>query len=159
MGEATSAEPTAKQSIRRFPSVKYLRPWLLMTPALGILGVLLLYPLYRVGALSFQDFGLRQLVTGETEWIGLDNFRELLADPMLWRIVLPNTVVFAAVNVALTVAVGTLVALFLARVGRWTRRFLTSTIMVAWAVPAVTGTYVWVFLFDARSDAVMRGLA
>ena len=159
MGEATPVEPTAKQSTRRFANMKSLRPWMLMTPALGILGVLLLYPLYRVVALSFQDFGLRQLVTGETEWIGLDNFRELLGDPMLWRIVLPNTIVFAAVNVVLTVVVGTLVALFLARVGRWTRGLLTSAIMVAWAVPAVTGTYVWVFLFDARSGAVMRGLA
>lgn len=135
------------------------RPWLLLAPAIAILGVLLVYPLYRIGALSFQEFGLRQLVTGESEWVGLDNFRELLSDPLLWRTVLPNTVVFAAVNVALTVAVGTGVALFLAWVGPWTRGLVTSAIMVAWAVPAVTGTYVWVFLFDPRSGAVMRAMA
>ncbi len=134
------------------------RPWLLLSPALAILGVLLIYPLYRVGALSFQDFGLRQLVTGETSWIGLGNFDELLHDPLLWHTVLPNTVVFAVVTVGLTVVVGTLVALLLARLGPWTRGVVTSAIMVAWAVPAVTGTYVWVFLFDARSGAVMRAL-
>jgi len=117
---------------------------------------LLLYPLYRVAVLSVQDFGLRQLVTGETTWVGLDNFREVLADPLLWRIALPNTAVFALVNVALTVIVGTLVALLLARLGPWTRGVVTSAIMVAWAVPAVTGTYVWVFLFDPRAGVVMR---
>jgi N,N'-diacetylchitobiose transport system permease protein len=28
--------------------------------------------------------------------------------------------------------------------------------MVAWAMPAVTGTYVWVYLFDARDGVVMH---
>ena len=134
------------------------RPWVLIAPALAVLGGLLLYPLYRVAWLSFQDFGLRELVTGETDWIGFANFGELLSEPLLWETVLPNTVVFAVVNVALTVTVGTLVALLLARLGPWTRGIATSAIMVAWAVPAVTGTYVWVFLFDARSGAVMRAL-
>ncbi len=134
------------------------RPWLLLTPALGILGMLLLYPLVRVGVLSFQDFGLRELLTGNAEFVGFRNYSELLHDPLLWRTVLPNTVVFAAVCVILTVVVGTLVALLLARLGPWTRGIVTSAIMAAWAVPAVTGTYVWVFVFDARDGVVMRAL-
>jgi N,N'-diacetylchitobiose transport system permease protein len=133
-------------------------PWLLQAPALVVLGGLLLYPLYRVGVLAFEDFGLRELVTGESSWVGLANFREVLTDPLLWKVALPNTVVFAAVNVTLTVTLGTLVALLLVRLGPWPRGVLTSAIMVAWAMPAVTGTYVWVFLFDARDGAVMRAL-
>jgi N,N'-diacetylchitobiose transport system permease protein len=112
----------------------------------------------RVGVLAFQDFGLRELVTGESTWVGLENFREVLSDPLLWKVALPNTAVFAAVNVALTVVVGTAVALLLARLGGWARGVLTSAIMVAWAMPAVTGTYVWVFLFDARDGFVMQTL-
>jgi N,N'-diacetylchitobiose transport system permease protein len=133
-------------------------PWALLVPALAVLGGLLVYPLYRVGVLSLQEFGLRELVTGESTWVGLDNFREILADPLLWKVALPNTAVFAVVNVTLTVVVGTLVALLLARLGPWARGVLTSVIMVAWAMPAVTGTYVWVFLFDARDGAIMRWL-
>jgi N,N'-diacetylchitobiose transport system permease protein len=75
-------------------------------PTLVVLGGLLVYPLYRVAVLSLQEFGLRELVTGETTWVGLDNFREVLTDPLLWKVALPNTAVFAAVNVALTVVVG-----------------------------------------------------
>jgi N,N'-diacetylchitobiose transport system permease protein len=134
-------------------------PWLLMAPALVVLAGLLLYPLYRVGALSFQDFGLRELVTGETSWVGLDNFRAVLTDSLLWHTALPNTVVFAAATVSLTVVVGTLVALLLFRLGPWPRGILTTAIMVAWAMPAVTGTYVWVYLFDARDGAVMHLLS
>jgi N,N'-diacetylchitobiose transport system permease protein len=133
-------------------------PWLLQAPALAVLGGLLIYPLIRVGVLAFQDFGLRELVTGESTWVGLENFREVLTDPLLWKVALPNTAVFAFVNVFLTVAVGTAVALLLARLGGWARGVLTSAIMVAWAMPAVTGTYVWVFLFDARDGFVMQTL-
>lgn len=134
-------------------------PWLLLAPALAVLGGLLLLPLVRVVLLSLQDFGLRELVTGETSWVGLDNFREVLTDPLLWKVALPNTAVFACVTVGLTITVGTLVALLLARLRPWSRGVLTSAIMVAWAMPAVTGTYVWVFLFDPRSGAVMRLLS
>jgi len=133
-------------------------PWLLQAPALAVLAGLLVYPLFRVGVLAFQDFGLRELVTGESSWVGLENFQEVLTDPLLWKVALPNTAVFAAVNVALTVTIGTAVALLLARLGGWARGVLTSAIMVAWAMPAVTGTYVWVFLFDARDGFVMRVL-
>ena len=55
----------------------------------------------------------------------------------------------AAVAVFVTVAVGTLVALLLARLGTVWRTIVSSCIMVAWAMPAVTGTYVWTFIFDA----------
>jgi N,N'-diacetylchitobiose transport system permease protein len=131
-------------------------PWLLQVPALIVLGGLLVYPLLWVIVLAFQDFNLRELVTGEVHWVGLGNFREILSDPLLWKVALPNTAVFAAVTVALTVMLGTLIALLLMRLGTWARAILTSAIMVAWAMPAVTGTYVWVYVFDSRDGVVMR---
>jgi N,N'-diacetylchitobiose transport system permease protein len=141
------------------PTEQTWRPWLLLAPALVVLTALLLYPLVRVAVLSFQDFGLRELNLGGARWIGLDNYQSLFSDPRLWRTVLPNSVVFAVVNVVLTVALGTLVALLLFRLGPWLRGFITTTIMVAWAIPAVTGTYVWIFIFDPRRGPAMRLLS
>lgn len=138
------------------PNRQSWRAWLLLAPGLATLAVLLLYPLYRVTQLSFQDFGLRELNLGGAEWIGLGNYEQLLEDERLWEIVLPNTVVFAVVNVALTVIFGTLVALLLFRLGPWMRGIVTTAIMAAWAVPAVTGTYAWVFIFDSRRGPAMR---
>ncbi|MGH3484276.1 MAG: carbohydrate ABC transporter permease, partial [Nocardioidaceae bacterium] len=74
------------------------------------------------------------------------------------RTALTNTVAFAVACVVLTVALGTLVALLLVRLGPRLRAFVTTAIMVAWAMPAVTGTYVWIFLFDIPTGAVVRGL-
>ncbi|TQM38266.1 carbohydrate ABC transporter permease [Pseudonocardia cypriaca] len=134
------------------------RPWLLLTPALLVMGGLLLYPLVRVLVLSLQDFGLRELVSGRTKWVGLDNYGELLGSADLWATVLPNTVVFAVVAVVLTVVLGTLVALLLARLTPLVRGLVTTAIMVAWAMPAVTGTYVWVFVFAPVDGIAVQAL-
>ncbi|WP_116115862.1 carbohydrate ABC transporter permease [Austwickia chelonae] len=137
--------------------VRRSRPWLLLAPALAILAVLMVWPLGKVVRLSFQDYGLRELNRGTTNDIGWRNYAEILGDGYLWRTVLPNTVVFAAVCVVLTVVVGTVVALFLKSLPTSLRFVLCSAIMVAWAVPAITGTYVWVFLFDP-GDGLMTHL-
>ncbi|GAA1290769.1 sugar ABC transporter permease [Pseudonocardia aurantiaca] len=137
---------------------KNIRPWLLLAPALLVMGGLLLYPLLRVAVISLQDFGLRELVSGRTDWVGFDNYAELLGDGQLWRTALPNTVVFAVATVALTVVLGTLVALLLVRLGPVARGVVTTAIMVAWAIPAVTGTYVWVFLFTPGDGLAIQAL-
>jgi N,N'-diacetylchitobiose transport system permease protein len=131
---------------------------LLLAPALLVMGGLLLYPLVRVLVLSLQNFGLRELVSGRTNWVGLDNYVELLGDADLWATVLPNTVLFAVAAVALTVVFGTLVALLLARLAPVTRGIVTTAIMVAWAIPAVTGTYVWVFVFTPGDGLAVQAL-
>ncbi|WP_223626786.1 carbohydrate ABC transporter permease [Microbacterium sp. EST19A] len=147
--ESTSASVVGGSRQKRGISLLTARPWLLLAPGLIILAVLMLWPLVQVVIYSLQDYGLREINTGESNWIGLENYAEALTNPTLWTVVLPNTVGFAAVAVFVTVAVGTLVALLLARLGTTWRVIVSSCIMVAWAMPAVTGTYVWTFIFDA----------
>ncbi|MBS2938017.1 sugar ABC transporter permease [Nocardioides sp. J2M5] len=156
--DTTPAAPTPPPRRHRGLTPGWL-PWALLAPALLVVGGLLVYPLLWVFSLSVQDFGLRELREGGFHWTGLDNFAEILTNPTLWRTALPNTVVFAAVCVVLTVVVGTLVALLLARLGPWGRGVLTTAIMAAWAMPAVSGTYVWVYVFDTSDGMVMRLLS
>ncbi|RBM19872.1 sugar ABC transporter permease [Streptomyces sp. PT12] len=146
------------RAARRAAWARASRPWLLLAPALAVLAVLLFWPLVRVLLLSFQDYGLRQINTGESNYTGLDNYREILGDSFLWTTVLPNTVGFAAACVALTVVVGTLVALLLQRLGRAWRVICSTAVMMAWAMPAVTGTYVWIWVFDPLDGVVSGGL-
>ena len=151
---AASSEvaPAGGPQAARGPSrrgIARIRPWLLLAPALLILGVLLLWPLARVAMFSLQDYGLREIVSGSTNWIGFANFTEILSSRDLWAVVLPNTVGFAVLSVTGTVVFGTLVALLLQSLAPRTRGFVTGAIMAAWAMPAVTGTYVWVWIFDA----------
>ncbi|UCM87312.1 carbohydrate ABC transporter permease [Streptomyces marincola] len=150
--------PRASGAARRSAWGRALRPWLLLAPALLVLAVLLFWPLVRVLLVSFQDYGLRQINTGENNWTGLDNYRDLLGDSFLWTRVLPNTVLFAFACVALTLVLGTLVALLLTRLGRTWRVICSTAIMSAWAMPAVTGTYVWIWIFDPLDGVVSGGL-
>ena len=136
-----------------------LAPWALLAPALIVLAVLLLIPLGRVLDLSLQDYELKNLIRGEDNYIGLANYRQVLSDPFLWKTVLPNTVGFAIVCVVLTMVVGIGVALFLNTLGTVWRAICTTAIMVAWAVPALTGTYVFVWLFDPLNGLVANVLS
>ncbi|PKI90588.1 sugar ABC transporter permease [Actinomycetales bacterium SN12] len=158
-GRGTVPSPAAV-SPRRRPLITRIRPWLLLGPALVILGVLLLWPLIQVVLLSFQDYGIREIRKGSTNFIGFENYVEALTDPQLWTVVVPNTVGFAVIAVFTTVAFGTLVALLLARLNLAWRTIVGSAIMIAWAMPAVTGTYVWTWIFDADRgifNSVLQG--
>ncbi|GAB3709411.1 carbohydrate ABC transporter permease [Nocardiopsis nanhaiensis] len=135
-----------------------LLPWVLLAPPLVVIGLLLLFPIARIVWLSFRDFHLRNLVSGESDFIGFDNYVTLLTDPYLWQVVLLNTVVFALVAVVTTVVLGTLVALLLANLKPVTRVIVVSCIMVAWAMPAVSGTYVWIWIFDVDQGVVAQAL-
>ncbi|MBR8740305.1 sugar ABC transporter permease [Nocardiopsis sp. MG754419] len=135
-----------------------LLPWVLLAPPLGVIGILLLFPIGRIVWLSFRDFKLRNLVSGESDFVGLSNYVTLLTDPYLLQVVLVNTVTFALVAVVTTVVLGTLVALLLSTLRPVTRIIVVSCIMVAWAMPAVSGTYVWIWIFDVDQGVVAQTL-
>ncbi|WP_067603495.1 carbohydrate ABC transporter permease [Nocardiopsis listeri] len=135
-----------------------LLPWALLVPPLGVIGVLLLLPIGRIVWLSFRDFKLRNLVSGESDFIGLSNYVTLLTDPYLWQTVLVNTLTFAVVAVVTTVVLGTLVALLLSTLRPLPRIIVVSCIMVAWAMPAVSGTYVWIWIFDVDQGVIAQAL-
>lgn len=127
------------------------RPWLLLALPLTVIAVLLLWPIIRVVYLSFHAYGLKEVIAGRPEFIGLDNYREALGGDYLWHTVLPNTLVFAFVAVAGTIVLGTLVALLLQRLGPVGRFVVIGSALLAWALPAVTGTYIWVWIFEPDS--------
>lgn len=150
--------PAPSPALRRARRRRALRPWLLLTPALLAVAGLLMWPLARVLWMSVQDYGLREIVSGDTNYIGLDNYTEILGQSYLWTRVLPNTILFAFACVSLTLILGTLVALLLQRLGNTWRTITASVIMMAWAMPAVTGTYVWIWLFDPLNGAAIQAL-
>jgi N,N'-diacetylchitobiose transport system permease protein len=118
-------------------------------PSLAVLAAVLGYPIVRLGILSMQRFGLPQQFGAPPEWVGLDNFRTILGDPYFWD-VLVRSLVFCAVNVALTMVLGTLVALLLTQLGKGMRTLVSTGLLMAWAMPALTATVVWQWIFDSQ---------
>ena len=134
-------------------------PWLYLAPALVVLGGLLIYPIYQLGLISFLEYTQAQVSGGKpTSFQGFANYAELFRDPEFWSVTL-TTVVFAAVCVVSTLAVGCALAVLLTRVRAIPRLALMLAALGAWATPAVTGSTVWLFLFDPDYGPVDRVLA
>ncbi|MEU8389113.1 sugar ABC transporter permease [Micromonospora sp. NPDC048842] len=149
--ETAAARETPARRPRRVDRL----PYLLLLPALLIIGVLLLWPLGQVVVMSFYRLNSVRQLRGDREWpwVGFGNYVDILSDPFFLT-VLRNTVLFAAANVLLTMVLGTLVGLLLNRLGRKMATFVASCVMLAWATPALTGTIVWKWIFDDTSGLV-----
>ncbi|MFI0419247.1 carbohydrate ABC transporter permease [Spongiactinospora sp. 9N601] len=134
------------------------RPLLYLLPAAAVLVPLFGYPIYMLGLLSVFDYRQAQVSGGEpTRFIGLGNYATLFGDERFWSILL-QTLVFAVALVVVTLAVGATLAVVLTRAGRWPRLLLSLAAMAAWAAPAMTGSTVWMFLFDADLGLVNQVL-
>jgi ABC-type sugar transport system permease subunit len=121
-------------------------PYLLLLPSLGLIGALVLWPTVQIGMLSFQNYGLPQLVgTEPAPWIGFSNYSQILHDPEFW-LSLRLSVISAVVMVPLTLMVGTLVGLLLSKLGRKMATFVSSVAVLAWATPAVSASVIFVWL-------------
>src|SRR3954468_16839091 len=100
-------------------------PYLLILPVIGVIGAVLGYPLYSLVRLSFQQYGLFELIRHAGVSVGLKNFSSVLHDQIFWHALL-RTVVFTIVNVGLTIVLGTSLAMLLLRLSPWVRILLTS---------------------------------
>jgi N,N'-diacetylchitobiose transport system permease protein len=132
---------------RRIQPGRHLTPYLLLIPALAVIGGVLGYPLFRLVTLSFQEYGLPELIAHKGHWIGLDNYREILGDRWFWT-VLGRTVAFTAVTVGLTMLFGTLIALLLQRLGTFMRLLLTTGLVLVWSMPPVVAVPIWSWMVD-----------
>jgi N,N'-diacetylchitobiose transport system permease protein len=128
-------------------------PYLLIAPVVLAIGAILGYPLYRLVALSFQRYGLPELILRKGEWIGVDNYRSVLGDSVFWDVLL-RTVVFTAANVGLTMAIGTLLALLLVRLSTPVRVLLTTGLVLVWAMPAVVAVQVWLWMTNFQNGVL-----
>ena len=138
---------------RRFSVTRFAGPYLLLAPSIAVIGAILAYPLYFLVRLSFQHYGLFELIRHQGQSVGLDNFSSVLHDSIFWH-TLVRTIVFTAVNVGLTMAIGTAIALLLVRLSAWARILLTSGLVLVWATPAVVAVQVWIWMTNFQNGIV-----
>jgi N,N'-diacetylchitobiose transport system permease protein len=126
---------------------KNLWPYLLIAPSLFIILLILGFPVFRLITLSFQKFGLEEIISGVPVWLGFENFRELLADPEFW-VVLRRTFIFTFGMVAVSIIVGAWLAHLMVRMNSAIRWVLNTTLILVWAMPALVGISVWKWMFS-----------
>jgi N,N'-diacetylchitobiose transport system permease protein len=160
-GTAYAAE-AALQPRRRRPltvarAVRWSAPYLLIAPVVLTIAAILGYPLYHLARLSFQKYGLFELIAHHGTSVGWANYRSVLHDPVFWH-VLVRTIVFTVANVALTMGIGTALALLLTKVSSVVRVLLTAGLVLAWAMPPVVAVQVWLWMTNYENGVLNYSL-
>lgn len=122
-----------------------LAPYLYVLPALAALALWNYYPLIFLVDLSFHRL---QGGSPLPLWVGLQNYRDLFADPLFWR-VFGNTTIYTCLTVPLSVGLGLALAVALNQrlLGTGLLRTLFYTPVVLPTVAAAT-IALWIFNTD-----------
>ena len=118
--------------------------WGFTVPSVAVMLSLMVVPLVATIWLGFQRLTLRDLQN--PEFIGLQNYRDLLTDPEFWSAA-RWTILLVMIVVPIQMLLGLSVALLLDRVTRG-RSFYMAALLTPFIVTPVVGSLVYKDLFD-----------
>jgi N,N'-diacetylchitobiose transport system permease protein len=151
-GDAAVAAGARSLPLRRRRRFSWA-PYALVLPVIAAIGILLGYPIVKLVSISFQRYGLFELIQHRGVDIGLKNYSSILHDNVFWDAVI-RTVVFTAVNVTLTIVLGTLMALLLVKVSKVIRLMLMSGLVLVWAMPVVVAVQVFYWMTNFENGVL-----
>ncbi|MBS7779530.1 sn-glycerol-3-phosphate ABC transporter permease UgpA [Acidovorax sp. CCYZU-2555] len=128
-------------------------PWVLLLPQLLIIGIFFFWPAAQAVLQSFQiedAFGM------STEWVGLENFANLLDDPTYLNSFM-RTALFSVLVAGLGIAISLILAIFADRIVRAAMLYKTLLI-VPYAVAPVIAGVLWMFMFSPSLGVVAHYL-
>lgn len=125
-----------------------LWPWLFIGPCFLGLVIFTYLPTLASLGLSFSYWNL----LGSPQWIGLENYRTILQDPLFWKS-LQVTGLFVLMTSTLEIIIGLALALALNRAFRGLS-FFRTTYFIPFITPMVSMALVWGWLFDPQYGAL-----
>ncbi len=131
--------PDAGRNINRASAI---RPWLFLGPALILLGVYLIYPVFVSIWLSFHDAtGDKFVGFGNYIWLANDaKFRESMGNNFLWLLFVPAASTF----------LGLIAAALTDRI--WWGNLAKSLIFMPMAISFIGASVIWKFIYDYRGE-------
>jgi multiple sugar transport system permease protein len=152
---AVDAErPTRPQKIQGELSPRRLA-LAMNAPSLLMMALVLAYPIFYAGYLSFHQVGIGQLRTGEFPFVGFDNYVRLFQDP-LFTLSLKNTFIFTAIVVSVEVVLAVAIALLINQQGVWTSRVTRVLILLPYAIPPIANGLIWSFMYSFQFGFLNR---
>lgn len=128
--------------------------WTLLAPSVIILAVMVGYPAVMMIIQSFTDYTVRNKVQGTApDLVGLQNYIDLFAASD-FPAVLARSLALMVVMTALILLFGVFVAVLLTRLGRAWRIAVSIGLLLAWAMPPLTATVLWGWIFDTQYGVV-----
>lgn len=149
VGRTDARPPQRRAKSGRGRSGQHLRDTLtasaFLAPSLAAFTLFVIVPALAATGLSFFSWDLFT----SPEWVGLDNFERLVADPRMWNSLLV-TVQFVLLGVVPTILVGFVLAVLINQ-----RMRGMGAIRVLYFVPMVASSAVaavlWAYMYDPRS--------
>ena len=132
--------PKAGRNINR---ANMIRPWLFLLPALLALGLYLAYPVVETLRLSLTE----RVPGGGSEFVGLDNYRQMLSEPKFWE-ALRNNMLWLIIVPAASTAFGLLAAQLTDRI-KW-GNIAKSLIFMPMAISFVGAAVIFKLIYDTR---------
>lgn len=123
-----------------------LSGWALLLPALIIMLVFTVYPVFRSLYLSLTKYKMGMTAP---EFIGFDNFVRLWKSSTFWK-VMGNTVYFALLTVIPSMVLGLCLAMLVNRTGKHIG-FIRSAFFYPSIMPMIAIAATWLFIYMARN--------
>jgi len=120
-------------------------PYFFLAPALAILLVFLIFPLFWNIYISFHDISLITILN-EWEYVGWTNFIDLFNDPNFYTS-LKVTIMFVGGSVALQFGIGLLISILLHQ-QVIASGVLRAIFIIPWTISAVIAAFSFKFIFD-----------
>lgn len=131
--------------LRRDQGGFYAMPYMLAGPAFILMLLLLIGPVLAVVLLSFTDY---QLGASAVEFIGVDNYKELIAEKVFWK-ALGNTLIYVGIVVPSSVGLGLGVALLIEGGKSW-RAFYRAAFFLPVMATLIAMSIVWEFMLHPQ---------
>ena len=123
--------------------MKTVKPYLLIAPALVLLCVFCIYPIFNMIGLSLYEW---DMISPFKKFVGLQNFVKLAADKQFFQTLL-NTVIYVACTVGFGVGFGLILAVFLAKKTRL-NGLLQSVAFSPYIVSLASIALLWMWLMN-----------
>jgi len=128
-------------------------PWLLLAPQMLVILVFFFWP---AGQALYQSLQQQDPFGTSVEYVGLDNFRQLFADPG-YVDSFKTTALFSVLVAGIGIALSLLLAVFADRITRGGTFYKTMLILPYAVAPAVAAV-LWVFMFSPSLGVVAYAL-
>lgn len=128
-------------------------PWALIAPQMAVVLVFFFWP---AGQALVQSFQMQDAFGTSTEWVGLENFRNLFNDPSYVES-FKTTALFSVLVAAIGIGLSLLLAVFADRVVRGATFYKTLLILPYAVAPAVAAV-LWLFMFSPSLGVVAYAL-
>jgi multiple sugar transport system permease protein len=124
--------------------------WIMLFPALLVLGLVFIYPIARAFWLSWFTENLGTQL--QPVFTGLGNYQRMLGDGRFWQS-LGNTGIFTMISVFLELLLGLGVALILNK-SFWGRGVVRTVAIIPWALPTAVMGLAWAWIFNDQYGVV-----